>query len=102
MAAMFQPRCPRDDNRQVRIAVTAAERLTSAETAVETRSFNMPIVKTFGLARVAPRQQITINLDEDLNDVTFFEKLRLKLWTAQRTITIDEVPGLFAAVHYRE
>jgi hypothetical protein len=75
---------------------------SAADTAIKTKSFNMPIVKTFGLPRVAPGQPITINLDEDLNDVIFFEKLSLKLWTAQGTITIDDVPGLAAAIQYRE
>lgn len=75
---------------------------SAAATAIKTKSFNMPIVKTFGLPRIAPGQRVSIDLDEDLNDVIFFEKLSLKVWTAEGAIIVDEVPGLAAAVKYRE
>jgi hypothetical protein len=75
---------------------------SAAATAIKTKSFNMPIVKTFGLPRIAPGEEVSIDLDEDLNDVIFFEKLSYKVWTAEGTIAVDAVPGLAAAVAYRE
>jgi hypothetical protein len=35
------------------------------------KSFNLPIVKTFGLPKLSPGSRLTIDLDEDLNDVSF-------------------------------
>ena len=66
------------------------------------KSFNLPIVKTFGLPKLSPGSRLTIVLDEDLNDVIFFERVSLKAWTAEGTIALDSIPSVESVQKLRE
>ena len=66
------------------------------------KSFDLPFVKTFGLPKLSPGSRVTIDLDEDLNDVIFFERVSLKAWTAEGVIALDSIPSIEAVQKIRE
>lgn len=80
----------------------AAAKDAAAMTAAQEKAFNLPIVKTFGLPRLRPGSRLTLDLDEDLNDVIFFERISLKVWTAEGTLTLDSIPSIEAVQKLRE
>jgi hypothetical protein len=71
-------------------------------TKAQEKSFDLPIIKTFGLPKLSPGARFSIDLDEDLNDVIFFERVSLKAWTPDGTITIDSIPSLEHMQQLRE
>ena len=75
---------------------------SKAQAAALEKAFDLPFIKTFGLPKLSPGSKFTIDLDEDLNDVIFFERVSLKAWTAEGTIAIDSVPSIEAVQKVRE
>ena len=78
----------------------ARESAKSAE-ALE-KTFDLPIIKTFGIPSLRPGSHITIDLGEELNDVIFFERVSLKAWTAEGTISLDHIPSMESLQKLRE
>lgn len=74
----------------------------AALTRAQEKSFDMPIVKTFGLPRLAPGVRLSIDVDEDLNDVIFFERVSLTAWSAEGKLAIETIPGLAELQKLRE